>query len=185
MTKQHTNFITQTLVLISTLVVMSAGFTEDIDSNKKTEKSTATIEQHPPHEHGAANLTIAVDANQLQIDLESPADNIFGFEYVPTSKEDKQKAKDAVKQLKDAKTLFSIPKEAQCHLDKVTVASAVLETEKHGDNNNPDKHEHQAHNDADKNKVEEHHQAHSDADKSKTEEHHQAHKDSDKSKAEE
>jgi hypothetical protein len=136
MIKENTDFIARPFLLASMLLIMSSGFSD-----------TASIEQHPPHEHGAASLTIAVDANNLEIDLESPADNIFGFEYVPSSKEDKKKVKDAVSQLKAAKALFTIPDVAHCHLDQVNVSSPMLE------NNHTDKNKstepHHAHNDVD------------------------------------
>lgn len=42
--------------------------------------------QHGSHAHGAANLNIALDANELLIELESPAANVFGFEHEPKTK---------------------------------------------------------------------------------------------------
>ncbi len=135
MINQNTGFIARPLILLIILSLTSVGLAE------------TTIEQHPPHEHGAASLTIALDANTLQIDLESPADNIFGFEYAPSSKDDKNKIKDAVTQLKDAEALFSIPEGAHCHLDQVTVSSPMLENS-HADNNASNEHHH-AHNDVD------------------------------------
>ena len=131
----------RTAFVTSALILMSSGYAE---TSKPSGKELPTIEQHAPHEHGAATLTIAIDANQIEIDLESPADNIFGFEYVPSSNEDKQKVKDAVKQLKVAKTLFTIPDAAQCHLDQVNVSSPMLERT-HIEN----KKETNAHNDVD------------------------------------
>ena len=119
----------QTAIVASALIFMSASFAEiskDLD-HKSVEKELPTIEQHPPHEHGAATLTIAIDANHIEIDLESPADNIFGFEYVPSTEVDKQKVKDAVKQLKEEKTLFTISEAAQCHLDRIDISSAMFD----------------------------------------------------------
>ncbi len=154
MIKKSTRFIVRPIILFISMNFMSAGFAE------------TTIEQHPPHEHGAASLTIALDANKLAIALESPADNIFGFEYAPSSKEDKKKVKNAVKQLKNAKVLFSIPDNAQCHLDQVTVSSPMLEKSKGDKKDTVDSHsgtdEHNnAHGDGD-----EHHHVHNDVDAS-------------------
>ncbi len=114
----------QSLILASTCLLMSFGFSEEANH---TAIKLPTIEQHPPHEHGAANLTIAIDTNNIEIDLESPADNIFGFEYVPSTNADKKIVKDAVDQLKAAESLFTLPKGAQCHLDQVNVSSLMLE----------------------------------------------------------
>ena len=139
----------QTAIVATTLICLSTGFAggnKGLDQ-QHPEKEVPVIEQHAPHEHGAAILSIAIDANQLEIDLESPADNIFGFEYMPSSDADKQKVEDAVKRLKAAKTLFTMPEAALCHLDQVEVASPMLE---HSDDNKKAATEHQhAHNDVD------------------------------------
>ncbi len=155
----------QTAIAVSTLICMSTSFVEtskDSD-HKHSEKELPTIEQHPPHEHGAATLTIAIDKNKLEIDLESPADNIFGFEYAPSSDADKKKVKYAVKQLKAAKTLFTMPESAQCQLDQVEVLSPMLEPD--GDKKDSMKH----HDDHDKKDAKEHHEKHS---KKESKEHH-------------
>jgi len=141
-----TRFFLFSTTLITTFSIMSFGLANAAQDKEKAEQET-TLEQHPPHEHGVASLTIALDANKLEIDLESPADNIFGFEYIPSNKEDKKKVKDAVSQLKNTTALFSIPDDAHCHLDQVSVSSAMLE-KTHTDKNKPNKHQH-THNDVD------------------------------------
>ena len=137
----------KTLIFAGTFFLMSSGYTET-NKDSKAGAVLPTVEQHPPHEHGAANLTIAVDSNNIEIDLESPSDNIFGFEYLPTTEGDKEKLKNAVKQLKAAKTLFSIPEKAQCHLVEVNVVSAQLES-LNADKSNKKKPDEHAHNDVD------------------------------------
>ena len=56
--------------------------------------------QHGTHEHGAANMTIALDGQQLVIELDSPAINILGFEHGANSPEQKAVAADMWKRLK-------------------------------------------------------------------------------------
>lgn len=41
------------------------------------------LEGHAAHEHGAAHLTVALDASSLVMELTSPADNVVGFEHAP------------------------------------------------------------------------------------------------------
>ena len=158
----------QTAIVASALIFMSTSFAEtsrDLD-HKLVKKELPTIEQHPPHEHGAATLSIAIDANQLEIDLESPADNIFGFEYVPSTEADKQKIKDAVKQLKEGKTLFTIPEAAQCHLDHIDISSAMFD-DIHIDTTKNAAKQHQADNTKENNKNStEHQHVHNDVDAS-------------------
>lgn len=173
--------LAQTTIVISALVASTAGFS---DTSKASDENMPTIEQHAPHEHGAANLTIAIDANMMEINMESPADNIFGFEYVPSSDEDKKTVKDAVTKLKAANTLFSIPDAAKCHLDQVNVSSAMLEkkhmeadNKKHDDEHEHADKDHDKHGDkhADKDH-DEHKGEHHDED---GDEHHHAHNDVD------
>ena len=45
------------------------------------------------HEHGVGSLNLVVDGNDVSIELDSPADNLLGFEYLPTSDADKAKVK--------------------------------------------------------------------------------------------
>ena len=67
------------------------------------------------HQHGAAELTLAPQANALTITLHSAADNILGFEHEPRTdrqKETKQKAEAILKtQISD---LFSLPTDLNC-----------------------------------------------------------------------
>jgi Protein of unknown function (DUF2796) len=50
-----------------------------------------------PHEHGAATLSVALDGGKLLVDLESPLDNLVGFEHVPRT--DQQRA--AIKKMEE------------------------------------------------------------------------------------
>ena len=58
----------------------------------KHEEHKDEHEEHGSHEHGAAQLTIAVGDGELEIELETPAANVFGFEHKVTSEEDKKNA---------------------------------------------------------------------------------------------
>ena len=52
--------------------------------------SPAMAHEPGPHVHGVASLQVAVDGNTLTLNLESPLDNVLGFEHAPRS--EKQKA---------------------------------------------------------------------------------------------
>ena len=77
----------------------------------------------PVHEHGTATLEIAVDGNVLSINLESPLDNLVGFEHAP--RDDKQRA--ALKKMEDTlrhpERLFKPAAEAGCVVRDVKVES--------------------------------------------------------------
>jgi len=78
---------------------------------------------HGAHEHGAATLTIAWSGNELAIDLETPAFNVVGFEYVPTSEEDKALLAESVADL-EAGELLQLSSGADC-----VFTTAVVQTE--------------------------------------------------------
>ncbi|WP_010487055.1 DUF2796 domain-containing protein [Pseudomonas sp. S9] len=60
------------------------------------------------HEHGVAQLNVALDGNTLEIELESPAMNLVGFEHAPSSDADKAAISQARSQLEKPLALFSL-----------------------------------------------------------------------------
>jgi len=101
-------------------------------------------EEHGSHEHGAAQLTMAVGNGVLEVELETPAANVFGFEYKATSDEDKKTLVDNKAKLEQVAALFAINKEAGCEPANTEVKSALFED--HEDHKN-EKHEGETHND--------------------------------------
>jgi hypothetical protein len=78
------------------------------------------------HEHGAAQLNVALDGNTLELALESPTMNIVGFEHAANSTSDQAAAAKAEQQLQDPLALFSIAPSADCKVVKVTLASPLF-----------------------------------------------------------
>jgi hypothetical protein len=145
------------------------------------------MEQHGAHEHGAARMTVAVTATGLEIALETPAANIFGFEHTAGSDEEHHIVHEAADKLKAADELFSFDKKAACQPDDVDIESNILaahDKEKHSDgehhdheaekhenhdkeDDNHDKHDEHSENEKDKHDHEEHNHddgTHSDVD---------------------
>lgn len=79
--------------------------------------------EHGAHEHGAAVLTVAWSGSDLEVDLDTPAFNLFGFEYEPSSDEDIQIVEEAVAALESG-DLLGFNAEAGCQLIGATVATA-------------------------------------------------------------
>ncbi|BCD86367.1 hypothetical protein PSm6_27740 [Pseudomonas solani] len=106
------------------------------------------------HEHGVARMNVALDGNSLELELESPAMNLVGFEHAANSDADKAKVAAARAQLEKPLELFAIPLVAGCK-----VAGQELESPLFG---NAPEHEHE-HEDADHDEAEghEHHHEHS------------------------
>ena len=58
------------------------------------------------HVHGEAELTIAFEGQRIEMQLVSPAANIFGFEHAPKNDEQNEQVNRAETILKSADTLF-------------------------------------------------------------------------------
>ena len=112
-------------------------------------------EQHDAHTHGVANMTLVSENGVLEIEFESPAVSLLGFEHKPSTQEHINAVEAAKVILKSSPTVFTM-QGAKCSADTINVdilgpAGEVLE-DKHDD------HEHEAHSD----KHDDHaHEAHS------------------------
>ncbi|CRM30313.1 DUF2796 domain-containing protein [Pseudomonas sp. 25 R 14] len=80
------------------------------------------------HEHGVGRLNAVLDAKTLELELESPAMNLVGFEHLATTAADKAKVAAVRKQLEQPLALFSLPKAAGC-----VVSTQELESPLFGD----------------------------------------------------
>ena len=80
-----------------------------------------------PHQHGVAQLDIAVEGGKVTIDFESPLDNLVGFERAPRTDGERQRSDAAVATLKAGETLLLIDPAARCTLARVTLNSAPLQ----------------------------------------------------------
>ena len=101
------------------------------------------------HEHGVGRLNAVLDGKTLELELESPAMNLVGFEHVATSDADKAKVVAARTRLEQPLALFNLPKAAGC-----VVENQELESPLFGDT--PD-----ADDDHDEDAKDEHHHDHS------------------------
>ena len=88
------------------------------------------------HEHGVGRLNAVLDGKALELELESPAMNLVGFEHLAITDADKAKLAAARKQLEQPLVLFSLPKAAGC-----VVSSQELESPLFGDKPDDD-HDH-------------------------------------------
>ena len=74
------------------------------------------------HEHGIARLGLAVDGTGLTVDLELPAESVFGFERAPRSAEERATAAEALDRLRtDGARLIAFPDGVTCTLDSAEV----------------------------------------------------------------
>ena len=171
--KTETYRISRVLTPIATALLLAitpySALAEKHEHDHDKEKA---VEQHGSHEHGAARLTVAATDDGVEIMLESPAANIFGFEHQAKSEAEHDVVHEALEVLKGGATLFAVNDAAACKLESANVESAIGENhddEKHGED---DEHKHEKEEKHDK------HDEHSHEEEKKHDDHdHDAHTD--------
>jgi hypothetical protein len=95
------------------------------------------------HEHGVASLNLAIEGAQVQLQLDSPAMNLLGFEHAASSPEDIAKVKAVQAQLQQADQLFRFPAAAGCTLASADLDSPLFAAHEHADAEHEHEHEHE------------------------------------------
>ena len=115
------------------------------------------------HEHGVGHLSIAIEGNEVEIELVVPGADAVGFEHAARTDSERKAVVAAAEKLKEAKRLIRLTSGAHCHVEKTEVASALLDSDKdehahaHGD-----KHEKHAKQDEHKHNENKEHDKHPD-----------------------
>jgi len=99
--------------------------------------NAAENRQHDAHEHGAAMLGMAQQGKLIQMELDSPAFNMVGFEHTPSNANEAEKVALMLAQLKMGSILFTFPAAAKCQLVNVDISSGLFEAS-HSDENDHD-----------------------------------------------
>ncbi len=100
--------------------------------------SAEEFEQHAAHEHGKITINVALEKQELSIELDAPAVNVVGFEHVPRTAQEKAAAAGAAMLLKSESGLFGMPPEARCRLSGAQINGPHWEKDAEG-------HEHDGH----------------------------------------
>lgn len=79
------------------------------------------------HVHGIARLDVAVDGETLTLVLESPLDNVLGFEHLPKNEKEKAQVRAMADKLNQPASLFVPSAAAQCKPASTKLASPVLD----------------------------------------------------------
>lgn len=97
------------------------------------------------HVHGLATLRLAVESVAVEIEFESPAANLLGFEHQAHSAEDKERLEKTVSILQASDNLFVFDR-ADCKLDNVELDySGLLSAERRHHGEHHDEHAHDEH----------------------------------------
>ena len=106
---QHRKCVT--VLLISTFLFLVGIFSIN----------AAETRHYDAHVHGIGKLNVALDGNNLIIELTSPAANIVGFEHAPENEQQSHEVHDAIELLKEGEMLFVFTTKAQCTLHEAHV----------------------------------------------------------------
>ena len=106
-----------------------------------TVSSRADDRNPEAHEHGVGVMNIAIQGNELEIELELPAENVVGFEHEDLTAAEKKSVQEAAAKLKKTANVIVLPKNAACELEKVEIESALLDDhDDHGKSKQHDNH---------------------------------------------
>ncbi|EXF43018.1 putative zinc-binding protein [Pseudomonas sp. BAY1663] len=93
------------------------------------------------HEHGAARLNAALDGDRLELEFDSPAINLLGFEHAPASDADEARIAHARAQLERPHGLFGLPPAADCTVSEQRFEGELLGAS-HAGYQRQDRHDH-------------------------------------------
>ena len=91
------------------------------------------------HEHGVGQLNIAIEGNEVAMELHAPGADIVGFEHAAESDEDKAAVEAALATLSDPLAIFAPSEAAGCVIESV---EASLEAEEHEHEEHAEDHDH-------------------------------------------
>ncbi len=86
----------------------------------------ATAHAAGAHQHGVASLELVADGNSLTVTLDSPLDNLLGFERGPRTDAERAKVRAMAQTLRTSATLVVPAPAAGCRLQGVDLASDVI-----------------------------------------------------------
>ncbi len=78
------------------------------------------------HQHGVARLDVSLEGQSLSLELESPLDDLIGFERAPRTDAERQRVQAAADRLRQAGALFQPDADAQCVAGPVVLHAPVV-----------------------------------------------------------
>lgn len=143
---QKKTVLTALLLSLAGLISSANAGSDQHDHHHDEKAEDHSLEAHV---HGQAELLIAQDQNEFQLEFRSPAANIVGFEHKPKSEEEKASVTQAQDVLENATALFQF-NGSQCSLTEQSIDFGYLvesdgEHEYHADDHEDDHHHHDGH----------------------------------------
>ena len=104
---------------------------------------TATQAHQGAHVHGRIQLGVALDGQQLVIDIDTPLDSLLGFEHAPSTAPQKKLAAEWAERLRTTGSLVRLPAQARCTLLGAELNAPVMGLGKTSADKAPHAHDHQ------------------------------------------
>ncbi|HVE51781.1 MAG TPA: DUF2796 domain-containing protein [Ramlibacter sp.] len=76
--------------------------------------------------HGAAEMSVTIEGSQLTIELDTPLENLAGFEHAPRTEKQRAAVRAMAARLREPQSLFVPTPAASCTPGAVRLSSAVL-----------------------------------------------------------
>jgi len=127
--------------------------------------------EHGAHQHGVAQLTIALSQHEIELELHSPAYNILGFEHAPSTEQQQQLVVKQFAALNQPADLLNW--NTACQLESTAIESP-FKVKTHHDEHEEAKHKH---HDEHEEAEHEHHDKHEEAEYEHHDEHKETHSD--------
>ncbi len=126
------------------LLVSATGLAAALSLGGAIAEDSGEYRQHGTHQHGVGELNLAREGAEVQIEMESPAANILGFEHAPGTAAEHATLKRAIDTLKHGGELFRFSEDAQCRLVEVLVDTPLMDPDH---DQEPEQGNHPAHKD--------------------------------------
>lgn len=133
------------------LALCGAIYADDKHKHDHSHDHENKKRHHDAHVHGSGELMLVTMDNQLMIEIAVLGFDIVGFEHQPSSAEQKERVKTAIKFLQDTSANIITPEDAECSATTEGVVETSLESQEHDAHH--DEHNHDEHN---------HHEGHED-----------------------
>lgn len=104
----------RSILLLAVLAATSTSAQQRHDDHDHERDHGEEFEQHRVHEHGKVTFNVALDGQQLVVELDAPAANVIGFEHAPRTDAEKDRVRDQASWLQSGKALVSFPAAAAC-----------------------------------------------------------------------
>ena len=96
--------------------------------------------EHKAHVHGESKVKLAIEGNVVEIEFESPAHDIVGFESMPKTAKQRAAVDAAMAALKKGEALFRLTAAAGCKLREAEVETPLAEADRKDEHKGERKH---------------------------------------------